>query len=93
MVVGILTVELSLGDIFSLKEKRQIIKSIIDRIKNRYNVSIAEVDMQDVKRRAVIGMACVSNSSKLIDRQLDLILNLLESDGRFTIEEIYREKL
>jgi len=88
-----LTVELSLGDIFSLKEKRQIIKSIIDRIKNRYNVSIAEVDMQDVKRRAVIGMACVSNSSKLIDRQLDLILNLLESDGRFTIEEIYREKL
>lgn len=88
-----MTVELSLGDIFSLKEKRQIIKSIIDRIKNRYNVSIAEVDMQDVKRRAVIGMACVSNSSKLIDRQLDLILNLLESDGRFTIEEIYREKL
>ncbi|NLZ54168.1 MAG: DUF503 domain-containing protein [Thermoanaerobacteraceae bacterium] len=91
MVVGILTVELSLGDIFSLKEKRQIVKSVIDRIKNRYNVSIAEVDKQDVKRRAVIGMACVSNSSKLVDRQLDLILDFLEADGRFSVEEIYKE--
>ena len=44
MFVGILTVDISLGDIFSLKEKRQIVKSIIGRIRNRYNVSIAEVD-------------------------------------------------
>ena len=44
MVVGLLTVEIFLGDIFSLKEKRQIVKSIIHRIKNRYNVSIAEVE-------------------------------------------------
>ncbi|HHY42857.1 MAG TPA: DUF503 domain-containing protein [Thermoanaerobacterales bacterium] len=93
MVVGILTVELSLGDIFSLKEKRQIIKSVIDRIKNRYNVSIAEVDKQDLKRQATIGIACVSNSSKLVDRQLDLILDFLESDGRFAIEDIYKEIL
>lgn len=88
-----MTVEFSLGDIFSLKEKRQIIKSVIDRIKNRYNVSIAEVDKQDVKRRAVIGMACVSNSNKFVDRQLDLILDFLEADGRFAIEKIYKEIL
>jgi uncharacterized protein YlxP (DUF503 family) len=93
MVVGILTVELSLGDIFSLKEKRQIVKSVIDRIKNRFNVSIAEVDKQDVKRRAVIGMACVSNSNQLVDRQLDLILDFLEADGRFAIEDICKEIL
>jgi len=93
MVVGILTVELSLGDIFSLKEKRQIVKSVIDRIRNKYNVSVAEVDLQDVKRRAVIGMACVSNSRKLIDRQLDLIVDFLEADGRFSIEEIDKEVL
>jgi len=91
MVVGIMTVELSLGDIFTLKEKRQIVKSVIERIKSRYNVSIAEVDMLDVKRRAVIGMACVSNSQQLVDRQLDLILNFLESDGRFAIEDIHKE--
>ena len=91
MVVGIMTVELSLGDIFSLKEKRQIVKSVIDRVKNKYNVSIAEIDMQDVKRRTVIGMACVSNSRKLIDRQLDLILDFLEADGRFVVEGIHKE--
>jgi len=88
-----LTVEIFLGDIFSLKEKRQIVKSIIHRIKNRYNVSIAEVEKQDVKRWAVIGMACVSNSNQLVDRQLDLILDFLEADGRFAIEEIYKEIL
>ncbi|HHV19366.1 MAG TPA: DUF503 domain-containing protein [Thermoanaerobacterales bacterium] len=93
MVVGLLTVEIFLGDIFSLKEKRQIVKSIIHRIKNRYNVSIAEVEKQDVKRWAVIGMACVSNSNQLVDRQLDLILDFLEADGRFAIEEIYKEIL
>jgi len=93
MVVGIMTVELSLGDVFSLKEKRHIVKSVIDRIKNRFNVSIAEIDMLDVKRRAVIGMACVSNSHQLVDRQLDLILDFLESDGRFAIEEIHKELL
>ncbi len=93
MVVGILTVELCLGDIFSLKEKRQIVKSIIDRIKNRYNVSIAEVEKQDVKRWAVIGIACVSNSNQLVDRQLNLILDFLEADGRFAIEEICKEIL
>ena len=88
-----MTVELSLGDVFSLKEKRHIVKSVIDRIKNRFNVSIAEIDMLDVKRRAVIGMACVSNSHQLVDRQLDLILDFLESDGRFAIEEIHKELL
>ena len=88
-----MTVEIFLGDIFSLKEKRQIVKSIIHRIKNRYNVSIAEVEKQDVKPWAVIGMACVSNSNQLVDRQLDLILDFLEADGRFAIEEIYKEIL
>ena len=90
MIVGILTVELFLGDIFSLKEKRQIVKSVIDRIKNRYNVSIAEVKQQDVKRKAVIGMACVSNSASFTDRQLDLIIDFLEADGRFAVEQIHK---
>ncbi|HHY04158.1 MAG TPA: DUF503 domain-containing protein [Thermoanaerobacterales bacterium] len=93
MIVGLLTVEIFLGDIFSLKEKRQVVKSIIERLKNRYNVSIAEVEKMDDKRRAVIGMACVSNSSKHVNKQLDNILNFMEIDGRFFIEDIYKEML
>ncbi len=93
MIVGLLTVEIFLGDIFSLKEKRQVVKSIIERLKNRYNVSIAEVEKMDDKRHAVIGMACVSNTSKHVNKQLDNILNFMELDGRFSIEDICKEIL
>jgi len=93
MVVGILSIEISLGDIFSLKDKRQIVKSIIQKTKNRYNVSIAEVDRLDDKRRAVIGLACVSNSSNHVNQQLDHILNFFESDGRFAVENVSKEIL
>ena len=93
MVVGILSVEMYLGDLFSLKDKRQVVKSIIQKIKNRYNVSIAEVDMLDDKRRAVIGMACVSNSSDHVNQQLDHILDFMESDGRFAVESVSKEIL
>lgn len=91
MVVGILRVEISLGDTFSLKQKRQIVKSIIGRIKSRFNVSVAEVDRQDEWRAAVMGMACVSNSRQHADSQLDTLLEFLESDGRFSVESIHKE--
>ncbi len=93
MTVGILTVEIYLGDIFSLKEKRKIVKSVIQKVQNRYNVSIAEIEKQDVKCWAVIGMACVSNDNRFVDRQLDLILDFLEADGRFAVEGVQKEIL
>lgn len=86
-----LRVEISLGDMFSLKQKRQIVKSIIGRIKSRFNVSVAEVDRQDEWRAAVIGVACVSNTRKHVDSQLDTLLDFLESDGRFYIESVQKE--
>ena len=91
MVVGILRVGISLGDIFSLKQKRQVVKSIIEKLKNRFNVSVAEVDRQDERRYAVLGIACVSNSRQHVDSQLDTLLDFLESDGRFSVESIQKE--
>jgi len=93
MIIGLLTVELFLGDIFSLKEKRSIVKSTIEKIKNRYNVSIAEVSRQDEKRFAVIGMACVSNSTRHVDKQLNDIVDYMERDGRFSLSDISMEIL
>jgi hypothetical protein len=63
MVVGICTLYLVLPSGNSLKEKRQVVNSIRDRIKSRYNVSIAEVDDHNSIRRITMGIACVSNSS------------------------------
>ncbi|HHW01818.1 MAG TPA: DUF503 domain-containing protein [Thermoanaerobacterales bacterium] len=84
-------VEISMGDTFSLKDKRQIVKSIIERFKNRYNISIAEVNRQDDIMRAVIGMACVSTTGEHAGRQLDQVLSFMENDGRFTVENVVKE--
>ncbi|SHM71280.1 hypothetical protein SAMN05660826_01738 [Caldanaerovirga acetigignens] len=91
MVVGIMTVEIFLGDAFSLKEKRQVVKSVIERLKTRFNVSVAEVGKQNDLQWAVIGMACVSNSTEHVESQMDHILNFMNGDGRFSVEEIERE--
>jgi len=66
MVVGVMTAQLHLQGISSLKEKRSIVKSLIGRLKNRFNASISEVDHQDDKTSAVVGIAVVSNDSQFI---------------------------
>src|SRR5213596_944550 len=60
MIVGVCTIELRLRETRSLKEKRQVLKSIITRVKNNFNVAIAEVDYQDKWQRAVLGVAVFS---------------------------------
>jgi len=63
MVVGFCTIYLNLPGNHSLKGKRQVLKSVIARVHNEFNVSIAEVDEQDAWQTAVLGVACVSNDS------------------------------
>ena len=85
--------ELSLDSAFSLKDKRQIVKSIIERLKARYNASIAEVDLNDTWKNAVIGVSCVSNDSKHIDSMLNNIVNFVENDGRAVLFNYNTEKI
>ena len=61
VVVGTLTVELFIFESRTLKDKRRILKSILDKVRSRFNVSIAEVDSHDMWQRSVLGIACVSN--------------------------------
>ena len=62
MHVAILQVRLHVPQANSLKEKRQVVKSILDRARSRYHVAAAEVDEQDIHRQAVLGFAAVSGS-------------------------------
>ena len=62
----------------SLKEKRQIVKSILTRVRNEFNVSIAEVDEQDLWQSAVLGIACVSNSQSYAHGQLEAVLRFID---------------
>jgi uncharacterized protein len=63
MMVAVARVTLRLPENSSLKGKRQVIKSLMARVRNRYNVSIAEVDNQDSWQLASLGISCVSNSN------------------------------
>lgn len=91
MIVGVLTAHLSMQGITSLKGKRSIIKSLVGRLKSRFNISISEVDHQENKTSAVIGISIVSNDTHFIDQQFDAIINFMRNDGRFYIGQIQRE--
>ncbi len=91
MLVGVMTAQLHLGPINSLKEKRSVVKSLIGRLKSRFNVSVAEVDHQDNKSSAVIGVAIVSNDSRYINQQFDTIISFMQKDGRFYLGQVERE--
>ena len=91
MTVGLLTINIHLHGIGSLKEKRRIVKSIIGKVKNKFNFSIAEVDAQDSKALAVIGLAVVANNGDFVNKQLDTVINFINADGRFYVGQIQRE--
>ena len=91
MIVGVMTAQLHLQGINSLKEKRSIVKSLIGRLKSRFNISISEVDHQDDKTSAVVGIAVVSNDSRFINQQFDSIIEFMRGDGRFYLGTVERE--
>ena len=76
MVVGLVKITLRLHDCKSLKEKRRVVKSMIGRIRNRFNVSAAEVGANDIWKRAEIGFALMGNAGPLVNAKLDKLLNL-----------------
>ena len=73
MIVGLLTLDLHIPAANSLKSKRMVIKSLIERIKNKFNVSVAEVDAQNLWQRSVIGIAYVSNETVMINKVFEKI--------------------
>lgn len=76
MVVGYGIIKFRLYDCHSLKEKRSAVKSVVNRIQNHFNVSVAEVGANDIHQLAEIGFALVGNSSQLVNSKMDKILNL-----------------
>ena len=91
MLVGTLLVPIHLHGIGSLKDKRKIIKSLIERLRNRFNASVSEIEAHDNKRLGVIGVSVISNEGSFLDEQLDTIINFINQDGRFFTGQIQRE--
>ena len=78
MKVGVSQITLHLPACHSLKDKRQVLQSIITRTRQKYEVAIAEVDEQDHWQIAKLGVSCVSNSSQHIDEVLERVQHFIE---------------
>ena len=75
MVIGVLTTRLAIYESRSLKDKRRVVKSIKDRIRHKFNVSIAETDALDARQSAVITAAIVSNDGQFAEKSMQQVLN------------------
>jgi uncharacterized protein len=90
-MVGVLTIHLHLPGCASLKEKRGVIKPLINRLHREFNVSAAEMDLQDTWQETVVGCAMVGNDSTHLERSLQAVARWVESnwpDGDVIEEKI-----
>lgn len=78
-------------DVHSLKEKRMIVKSIIAKLRNKFNVSASEIAEQDIHQIIVIGIACIGDCIASCDSQLDHIIDFIEENTQAEITEIIRD--
>ena len=80
MIIGTLEVKLMVHWSHSLKEKRMVLRSITERIKNKFNVSVAEIEDQDLHQSIVLGIACVSNETSHANSVLQRVLDYIEGN-------------
>jgi uncharacterized protein YlxP (DUF503 family) len=93
MHIGVLQVEISIPDAMSLKDKRQVVKSLKDRIAHGHNVSIAEVGALDEHRRSIIGMAMVSNDKRYVEGALSKLVDFVRMESRASLIDYQIEML
>ena len=93
MHIGALTAQIEIAGAESLKDKRQVVKSLLERIRGKFNVSAAEVDQLDIWRRATLGFAVVSNNASFIDQVLEKLVDTIEAEPRCALIDYQRENL
>ncbi len=91
MHIGTLVVTVLLHQADSLKDKRHVIKSLVDTTRQKFNVSVAEIADLDTWRSATLGVAVVSNDSQHCNRVLDKLLDSWESNPNFEVVAIEME--
>jgi len=89
--VGVISWELSIPGCQSLKEKRMVVRSLKERIRHRFNVSIAETGRQEIWTRAQLSVAVVSGDAPFIDTVLDKVDGFVANDRRVLITATRRE--
>ena len=85
MVIGVLTAELAIDGADSLKDKRQVLKSLLAHLRNEFNISASEVAEHDIWRRATIGVAIVTGDGGFANEVLDKVVDHIERDPRVAL--------
>ncbi len=91
MHIGVCKIKLYLPESRSLKEKRRAIKSLIARLKNRFNLAIAEVDVQDVHQSAVLAAVSVANDVKFVNKILAQSVKFIEENSSVVLVDYETE--
>ena len=93
MIIGICTCEIYIFNANSLKSKRSVVKSIIEKSKNRFNISIAEVGENDKWQKSIIVFSTISNDQRLVEETIEKVINFFDSYSEIEIINIKREIL
>ena len=91
MIVGLIRWQLTIPGCQSLKEKRMVVRSLKDRIRHRFNVSVSETDHQDVWTRAELSVAVVTGERAFAETVLDKVERLVLSEGRALVTTSQRD--
>lgn len=88
MIVKSIIIQILILDSFSLKDKRSVIKSMIEKSRRKFNISIAEVDDNDILNKATIGISFVSNDSKQLEKSMNQVIKFIELNYEIEIIQI-----
>ena len=91
MRIGTLKLTFNIPWANSLKDKRMVVKSLTTKLRDKFGVSVAEIDGQDIHRTAVLGVACVGDAAAQIDSVLDHMLNWIETNSEAPLTKVERE--
>ncbi|NLJ73401.1 MAG: DUF503 domain-containing protein [Firmicutes bacterium] len=91
MIVGTLVADVFIPGATSLKDKRRVVKSIVKRIQNRFNVSIVELENENLWQKAIIGIAIIGEEKEKIERQLQFVVNFMDADPRWEVIRVEME--
>ena len=88
MIVGTLVIEIHIPGSTSLKAKRSVLNRIKDRLRNRFNASVAEIDFHDLWQRAAIGVAVVGVEKRVIESVLSNMIRAVETEPRIEVTRV-----
>ncbi|KJS83017.1 MAG: hypothetical protein JM58_13440 [Peptococcaceae bacterium BICA1-8] len=91
MLIGAITIKIFIPASASLKDKRRVVKSLITRLKNKFNVSVAEIGSLEEWQVSEIGIAVVGNGTQILNKQISQVINYIEREAELQLIDVNTE--